>query len=85
MSRVCEYDPPQRRAIDLAVREQGNIGKRGTDRGKAGLARSGQPMRKLIGVDDLDAQSAERVRHCRLAAADAASEANDISHGQPGR
>ena len=42
-------------------------------------------MRKLIGVYDLNAQSAKGMRHSCFAAADAAGEANDTGHVQPGR
>ena len=86
--RIGENDAPQRAAIDLAVGPQNPVTKGVADRDIAGLAHRRQGVCHDVGVDDLDAQRRERVRHRRLAASDATGQADDVgapSHGYAGR
>ena len=62
-----------------ACRRRGSSSRpeRRDDRAWPGCARRGQRVREAVGVGDLDAERGERVGHRRLAAADAAGQADD--------
>ncbi len=77
---VGEDAAAQSRAVDFAVRRQRDIGELRANRRIARLPRRRQPMRQQIGIDDLDAERGERVRHRGLAAADAPGQADDEWH-----
>lgn len=82
---IGKHQPAQRGAIELAVWPEQVTAKLRHDGGETGLAGCGQLVRKRVGVDDRDAECDECGCDERLATADTAGQADDVSQVVPGR
>ena len=78
--RIGEYVASQSRAIDFSRRQQHVSAELIADRIETGALRCGQLVRQRVGVDQLDTELGEGIRHRRLAAADTAGESDDQRH-----
>jgi hypothetical protein len=73
---VCEYEPPQCRAIQIALGVADLLAEVREQLRAQCAARRDQFARDLIGIQDWHAQGRKQLRYCALTAGDAAGEAN---------